>query len=381
MDFKLNEEQEAIKKMVSDFTLKEIAPVAAELDEEERFPKDIIEKLDQLGLTNLTVPEEYGGPGIDNLSAAVVAEEMAGGCAGVSAGVTASAIALFPVVSAGSEALKDRYLNEISDHGKLAALALNEPGAGFNVKALTATYRLEGDSYFLNGNKSFIINAPNADYLVVFAGSEKEGADKLSVFLVDAGSDGLSAGKPEAKIGLRAAVTSGISLKDVMVPVENLIGQEGEGHKLAEQTSVLTGVYVGAISTGLARAAMEEAIKFARERVQFGKPIAANQAIQFMLADMAAGIEAARFLVCRAAWMLDQGLSCSSEAAIAKLVSTESAIRIATDAVQILGGYGYTKDYPVEKYMRDAKTLQIYGGIGIIQRSVIAGELLDQAAR
>ena len=381
MDFKLNDEQEAIKKMVGDFTIKEIAPAAAELDEEERFPKDIIEKLDQLGLTNFTVPEEYGGPGIENLSAAVVAEELARGCAGVAAGITASAIALFPLVCAGSEALKDKYLNEICDQGKLASLALNEPGAGSNVKTLAATYSLDGDSYLLNGNKSFIINASRADYLVVFAGSEKEGADKVSVFLVDADSDGLSVGKPEKKIGLRAAVTSGISLKDVRVPVENLIGKEGEGLKLAEQTSVLTGVYVGAISTGLARAAMEEAIKFARERVQFGKPIAANQAIQFMLADMAAGIEAARFLVYRAAWMLDQGLSCSSEAAIAKLVSTESAIWIATDAVQILGGYGYTKDYPVEKYMRDAKTLQIYGGIGIIQRSVIAGELLDNVAR
>ncbi len=381
MDFKLNEEQETIKKMVCDFTVKEIAPVAAELDEAELFPGDIFKKLDQLGLTNLTVPEDYGGPGIDNLSAAVVAEELARGCAGVATGVTGSGIALFPVVCGGSKALKEKYLNEICDQGKLVSLALNEPAAGSNIKKLTANYRRDGDSFLLNGNKSFVIGASNADYLVVFARNDTGEPDQVSAFLTAAGSDGVSIGKPETKIGLRAADTACVDFKDARVPAENLIGKEGEGGVLADQASDMTGVCVGAISVGLARAAMEEAMRFARERVQFGKPIAANQAIQFMLADMVAGIEAARFLVYRAAWMIDQGFACGSQAAIAKLVATESTMRITTDAVQVLGGYGYTKDYPVEKYMRDAKTLQIYGGIGLVQRSLIAGELLDQAAQ
>ncbi len=366
--------------MVADFTIKEIAPVAAELDEEELFPRGILEKLDQLGLSNFTVPEEYGGPGIDNLSSTVAAEELARGCAGVAMALTGNAVALYPLVQAGSKALKEKYLTAVCEQGKLVSLALNESKAGSNAASLASTYEADGDSYILNGEKTFINGASYADYLVFFAAGSNDEPKKVSAFLVPADSAGVTIGDPEKKLGLRAANTTGVILKDVRIPVENLIGKEGDGFKLASQTAALARIYCGAISVGLSRAAMEESIKYARERIQFGKPIAANQAIQFMLADMAAAIEASELLVFRAAALLDDNLHGSSQAAVAKLVSTESAMRITTEAVQVLGGYGYSREYPVEKYMRDAKTLQIYEGTGLIQRAVIAWELLNQGA-
>ncbi|MGM0688528.1 MAG: acyl-CoA dehydrogenase family protein [Bacillota bacterium] len=380
MDFKLNEEQEAIRKMVADFTEKEIAPVAAELDEEERFPRDILEKLDQLGLSNFTVPEEYGGPGIDTLSAVVAAAELARGCAGVASALTGNSVALYPIVCAGSEGMKEKYLNEICDEGKLVSLALNEPEAGSNAAVLTSRYELEGDSYILNGEKSFISGATYADYFVVFAVNDSGESKKTSAFMVAADSAGIDVGEPERKMGLRASNTAGVVFKDVRVPAGNLIGREGDGVDLAGKTSALARIFIGALCIGLSRAALGESIRFARERIQFGKPIAANQAIQFMLADMAARIEAAELLVARAAWILDDGISCSSEAAVAKLVATESAMQSTVDAIQVLGGYGYSREYPVEKFMRDAKTLQIIEGTGMIQRMIIAGTLLGQTA-
>jgi len=380
MDFKLNEEQEAIRKMVADFTEKEIAPVAAELDEEERFPQDILEKLDQLGLSNFTVPEEFGGPGIDTLSAVVAAAELARGCAGVAIALTGNAVALYPIACAGSEEMKEKYLNEICDEGKLVSLALNESDAGSNAAALASGYEQAGDSYLLNGEKTFISGASYADYFVVFAANESGESKKTSVFLVAADSVGISVGEAEKKLGLRASDTAGVVFKDVRVPAGNLIGREGDGIDLANKTSALARIFIGAICIGLSRAALEESIKFARERIQFGKPIAANQAIQFMLADMVARVEAAELLVARAAQILDDGIPCISEAAVAKLVATESAMQSTIDAVQVLGGYGYSREYPVEKFMRDAKTLQILEGTGMIQRMIIAGILLGQTA-
>jgi len=380
MDFNLNDEQEAIRKMVADFTIKEIVPVAAELDEEEVFPRGILEKLDQLGLSNFTVPEEYGGPGIDSLSSAVAAGELARGCAGVATAVTGNAVALYPLVQAGSTALKEKYLTAVCEQGKLVSLALNESKAGSNAAALASTYEADGDSYILNGEKTFINGASYAEYLVFFAGCGSGESKKISVFLVPADSEGVTIGEPEKKLGLRAANTAGVVLKNVRVPMENLIGKEGEGANLARQTAAIARIYIGAICVGLSRAAMEESIKYSRERIQFGKPIAANQAIQFMLADMVAGIEASELLVFRAAGILDGNAAISSQAAVAKLVATESAMRITTDAVQVLGGYGYSREYPVEKFMRDAKTLQVIEGNSLIQRTTIAGALLDQTA-
>ena len=380
MDFKLNEEQEAIRKMVADFTEKEIAPVAAELDEEERFPQDILEKLDQLGLSNFTVPEEFGGPGIDTLSAVVASAELARGCAGVAIALTGNAVALYPIACAGSEEMKEKYLNEICDEGKLVSLALNESDAGSNAAALASSYELAGDSYLLNGEKTFISGATYADYFVVFAANDSGESKKTSAFLVAADSVGINVGEAEKKLGLRASDTAGVVFKDVRVPAGNLIGREGDGIDLANKTSALARIFIGAICIGLSRAALEESIKFARERIQFGKPIAANQAIQFMLADMVARVEAAELLVARAARILDDGIPCISEAAVAKLVATESAMQNTVDAVQVLGGYGYSREYPVEKFMRDAKTLQILEGTGMIQRMIIAGVLLGQTA-
>ncbi len=366
--------------MVADFTEKEIAPVAAELDEEERFPQDILEKLDQLGLSNFTVPEEYGGPGIDTLSAVVAAAELARGCAGVAIALTGNAVALYPIACAGSEEMKEKYLNEICDEGKLVSLALNESEAGSNAAALASRYELEGDSYLLNGEKTFISGASYADYFVVFAANDSGESEKTSVFLVAADSVGITVGEAEKKLGLRASDTAGVVFKDVRIPAGNLIGREGDGIDLAIKTSALARIFIGAICIGLSRAALEESIRFARERIQFGKPIAANQAIQFMLADMVARVEAAELLVARAARILDDGFPCSSEAAVAKLVATESAMQSTVDAVQVLGGYGYSREYPVEKFMRDAKTLQVYEGTGLIQRTAIAGILLGQTA-
>jgi alkylation response protein AidB-like acyl-CoA dehydrogenase len=378
MDFKLNEEQEAIRKMVADFTVKEISPVAAEIDEEELFPRSILEKLDQLGLSNFSVPEEYGGPGIDHLSSAVAAVELARGCAGVAVALTGNALALYPLVQAGSAALKEKYLTAFCEDGNLVSLALNEPKAGSNAEVLDSTYKITDDGYLLNGEKSFINGASYADYLVFFAVNSNGERGEVSAFLVPADTAGVSIGENEKKLGLRAANTAGVVLENVRIPVENLIGREGEGLRLAAQVSSLAMIYIGAICVGLSRAAMEESFKYSQERIQFGKPIAANQAIQFMLADMVAGIDASELLVFRAASMLDDNLDVSSQAAVAKLVAAETAMKISIDAIQVLGGYGYSKEYPVEKYMRDAKTLQIYEGTALIQRSVIAGELLGK---
>ncbi len=378
MDFGLNEEQETIKKMVADFTRNEIVPVAAELDEAELFPREIIDKLDRLGLSNLTVPDEYGGPGLDTVSAALAAEELGRGCAGVALTIAAGTVALHPVVQAGSPEQKEKILADICEEGKLAALALNEPGAGTNAAALAATYRRDGEVFLLNGEKSFITSAPYADYLVVFAGSGSGAEKKVSVFLVTAGSDGIKIGEVKKKLGLRAVHSAAVTFNDVRVPADNMIGSEGDGTWLARQTGAVAEILLGAISVGLCRSALAEATSYGRERVQFGKPITANQAIQFMLADMLAGIEAARLLVHRAAWSLDSGLPYTREAALAKLRATEAAMKTTTDAVQVLGGYGYSREYPVEKYMRDAKTLQVYEGTGLVQRTNIAAELLAE---
>jgi len=237
MDFKLNEEQEAIRKMVADFTEKEIAPVAAELDEEERFPQDVLEKLDQLGLSNFTVPEEYGGPGIDTLSAVVAAAELARGCAGVAIALIGNAVALYPIACAGSEEMKEKYLNEICDEGKLVSLALNESEAGSNAAALASRYELEGDSYLLNGEKTFISGASYADYFVVFAANDSGESKKTSAFLVAADSVGITVGEAEKKLGLRTSDTAGVVFKDVRVSAGNLIGREGDGIDLAIKTS------------------------------------------------------------------------------------------------------------------------------------------------
>jgi alkylation response protein AidB-like acyl-CoA dehydrogenase len=377
MFFKLNEDQEAIRKMVRDFAENEIVPIAAKLDHEEKFPMEIIQKMDELGLSNLAVPEEYGGPGVDSLIAAIIVEELARGCVGVTTSATCNSLALYPLIIGGSEELKQKYLPTICEEGKLAAFALTEPNAGSDVSGMTTTAKRDGDYYIINGAKCFITNATYANYYAVFAKTDKSlGHKGISVFMVERDWGGVSTGKIEEKMGIRASNTAEVIFENVRVPTENLIGQEGDGFKLAMMTLDMARPSVAAMGVGVAQAALEAATNYAKERVQFGKPIGANQGIQFMLADMATEVEAARLLVYQAAWLKDQKGQFTRQSAIAKLYATDVAMKVTTDAVQIFGGYGYSREYPVEKYMRDAKILQIYEGTNQIQRVVIANQLL-----
>ena len=384
MDFSLTEEQKSIRKTMRDFTETEIVPVARELDEKEEFPLEILKKLYDMGIANLAVPEKYGGSGVDSLTYVIILEELARGCAGVATSATANSnsLALYPLILGGSEELKEKYLIPTCENWKVAAFCLTEPNAGSDIGAIGATAKRDGDSYLINGNKCFITNASYADYLTVFANVvDKEGNKKLSVFMVEADMHGVVKGKKEKKMGLRCSNTAELFFDNVKIPAENLIGEEGDGLKLAKLTLELSRPNVGAISLGIAQAALDAAVAYAKERVQFGKAIASKQGIQFMLADMSAQIDAARLLVYRASYLKDEALktgnySFTRESAIAKLYASDAAMQVTTDAVQIFGGYGYSREYMVEKYMRDAKITQIYEGTNQIQRMIIASELL-----
>lgn len=385
MDFKLNDEQKALQKMAREFTEKEIIPYARELDEKEEFPWEILKKLHSAGLHDLAVPEEYGGPGIDSLSYTLIIEQIARGCAGVT--VTSSAngnsLALYPLLIGGTEEQKKRFLIPVCEKGELVTFCLTEPGAGSDARAIATTARKDGKYYLINGSKCFITNASYASYHTVFANVvDSSGVKKPSVFMMESNMPGVTVGKKEKKMGLRCSNTAELFFEDVRVPEENLIGEEGEGIKLAMKTLDMARPSVGAISLGLAQAAFEAAVDYSKTRVQFGRPICRNQGIQFMLADMATEIEAARLLVYQASWLKDryfkEGIPFTKEAAFAKMYASDVAMKVTTDAVQIFGGYGYTREFPVEKYMRDAKIMQIFEGSNQIQRIVIAGNVLQE---
>lgn len=383
MQFKLNGEQEAFQKLARDFSDKEIAPFARELDENEAFPWDILKKMHEVGFHDLAVPEEYGGPGIDSLSYTLIMEQVARGCAGVA--VTSSAngnsLALYPLLVGGNDEQKERFLPQICETGKLVTFSLTEPNAGSDVGAIATTARKDGNHYIINGSKCFITNATHAHYHTVFANVENSSSKKLSVFMVESDMPGLSVGKKEKKMGLHCADTAELFFEDVRVPEENLIGKEGDGFKLAMQTLDMARPSVGAISLGIAQAAFDAAVAYSKTREQFGHPICKNQGVQFMLADMATEIEAARLLVYQASWLKDMfyrnGTTFTKQSAFAKVFASDVAMKVTTDAVQIFGGYGYTREYPVEKYMRDAKIMQIFEGSNQIQRIVIAGKVLE----
>ena len=384
MQFELNSEQKAYQQMAREFADKEITPYARELDENEEFPWEILKKLHSVGLHDLAVPEKYGGPGIDSLSYSLIIEQIARGCAGVT--VTSSAngnsLALYPLLLGGTEEQKQRFLPPICNEGKLVTFSLTEPNAGSDVSAIATTARKDGNYYIINGSKCFITNASYAEYHTVFANViDDSGAKKLSVFMIEPGTPGVIVGKKEKKLGLRCSDTAELFFEDVRVPKENLIGEEGEGFKLAMKTLDMARPSVGAISLGIAQAAFEAAVEYSKTRVQFGRPICKNQAIQFMLADMATQIEAARLLVYQASWLKDkflyEGRPFTREAAFAKVYASDVAMKVTTDAVQILGGFGYTRESLVEKYMRDAKIMQIFEGTNQIQRIVIAGRILS----
>lgn len=376
MDFNFTEDQLALKKIAQDFVVKEITPYSLEMDKEAAMRPGLLEKLDQAGMLNLAIPEEYDGPGLDAVSIALVYEELGKGCAGVATSVAANALASYPVILAGNEEQKKKFFSVING-GKLAAFALTEPGAGSDAGAVATSAIKDGDDYILNGTKCFITNGGLADIYVIFANARKSaGVRGLTAFIVERETPGFSVGKEEHKMGIRASNTCELVLDNVRIPATNRIGREGEGFKLAMKTLDAARPFVGAVSVGLCQAAFEQAVKYSKERVQFGKPIASFQLVQAMLADMAMQIEAARLLVYKACWMKDQGVDYSKESAIAKCFAADTAMKVTIDAVQVLGGYGYSQEYPVEKYMRDAKIMQIYEGTNQIQRLVIANNIL-----
>ncbi|AGL03900.1 acyl-CoA dehydrogenase family protein [Desulfoscipio gibsoniae] len=377
MDFLLTEEQETMRRMARKFAEQEIMPVAQEYDEKNQFPYDLIPKLHETGLLTVGVPEEYDGPGLDTVGQAVVMEELSRGCAGVATTVAASCLlAADPVVIAGNHKQKERFFNVLNE-GKLAAFCLTEPGAGSDVAALKTTAKLEGDEYVINGSKCFITNGGVADIFTVCASVDRSKGHKgLCFFIVEKDRPGVSVGKKENKLGIRSSSTTDVIFEDVRIPKENLLGKEGDGFKIAMKALDMSRPMVAALAVGVAQAAFEYASNYAKERVAFGKPIAALQGIQFMLAEMAMEIEAARLLIYKACWLRDAGMPYSAASSLAKGYAGDMAMKVTTDAVQILGGYGYIKEYPVEKYMRDAKIMQIYEGTSQVQRVVIAANVL-----
>jgi len=378
MNFNLTEEQQLIKQNAREFALEYVEPIAAELDREGRQPAEIIKKLAELDFMGMPYPAEYGGAGADYLSYIMVVEELSRSCAAT--GIIYSAhcsLAAWPIFKWGSEQLKQKYLVPMCKGEKLGAFALTEPGAGTDAGSGKCTAVLDGDEYILNGTKCFITNGGVADVYTVFALTDPAaGVKGMSAFVVDAGTPNFEIGKHEDKMGIRGSQTTELIFKDARIPKENLIGQQGKGFGMAMGTLDGGRIGVAAQALGIAQAALDEAIKFAKERVQFGKPIATKQAIQWMLAEMATKIQAARLLTYQAAAAKDSGKSFSMEAAMAKMFASEAADFVCNKAIQIHGGYGYIKDFKVERLYRDAKICTIYEGTNEVQRMVISGALL-----
>jgi butyryl-CoA dehydrogenase len=374
MNFQLSEEHEMIRKMVRDFARNEVAPTAAERDENERFDREIFDQMAELGLTGIPWPEEYGGIGSDYLAYCIAVEELSRVCA--STGVTLSAhtsLAGWPIFKFGTEEQKQKYLRPMAEGKKIGGYGLTEPGSGSDSGAMKTTARLDGDHYLLNGSKIFITNGGVADIYVVFALTDPEKKQKgISAFIIESDFPGFSVGKKEKKLGIRSSPTTEIIFQDLKVPVANRLGAEGDGFKIAMMTLDGGRNGIAAQAVGIAQGALDAAVDYARERHQFGKPIAANQGISFKLADMATSVEAARLLTYQAAWLESNGKPYGKESAMSKLFAGDAAMKVTTEAVQIFGGYGYTKDYPVERFMRDAKITQIYEGTQEIQRLVIS---------
>jgi len=376
MDFHFTPDQLDLKKMVQEFVAKEITPYALDMDKDGGMYPGLLQKLDETGLLNLVVPEEYDGPGLDTISIALMYEELGKGCAGVATSVAANALAGYPVMLLGTEEQKRKFFSVINN-GKLAAFALTEPGAGSDAGGVATSAVKDGDDYILNGTKCFITNAALAEIFVIFANTRKTaGIRGLTAFIVDRGTPGFTVGKEEEKMGIRASNTCELVLENVRIPITNRIGREGEGFKIAMKTLDSARPLVGAVSVGIAQAAFDLAVKYSKERKQFDKPIASFQLVQAMIADMAMQIEASRLLVHKACWLRDRGLPFAKESAIAKCFASDAAMKVTTDAVQVMGGYGYSKEYQAEKYMRDAKIMQIYEGTNQIQRLVIANNIL-----
>jgi len=379
MKLELNDQQKMIQKMVREFAEKEIAPVAAELDKKAEYPTKILQKMAKLGLLSIIIPPEYGGAGLDTISYAIVIEEISKKCA--STGVVTSvhnSLTAWPIIKYGTDEQKKKYLPILAKGEKIGAFAGTEPNAGSDLGAMKTLAVLKGNKYIINGDKTFITSGPEAGIIIIFAVTDKNAGTKgISAFIVESGFKGYKVGSIFEKLGINASKTSELIFENMEVPKENLLGKEGDGFKIA--LSTLDGGRIGIASqaVGIAQAALEESIEYSKQRQQFGKPIAQFQAIQWMIADMATKIEAARYLVYNAAYKKDINERYTKEAAMAKLFASEVAVDTVIKAVQIHGGYGYTKEYTVERLFRDAKITEIYEGTSEVQRMVIAGNILN----
>jgi acyl-CoA dehydrogenase len=376
VSFALTEEQKELRALAREFAEKEIRPKAADYDEHSTHPADIIGKAHELGLMNVHIPEEYGGLGLSGFEGMLIGEELSWGCSGVAVSIVANTLGAAPVLIAGTDEQKREWIGPLVDEPLLCSFGLTEPDAGSDVARIKTTAERRGDEYVLTGSKTFISNAGHAAWTVVFAKTDPtKGHRGLTAFVVPMDADGVTIEKHLDKMGQRATDTSAFALADVHVPAGNRLGEEGDGFKIAMRTLDFTRPGTAAGAVGVAQAAYEYAVEYAKERVTFGQPIAMHQGVNFLIADMATEIEAARLLTWQAAWLHDRGKRATLQSSFAKRFAADTAMKVTTDAVQIFGGYGYIKEYPVEKLMRDAKLFQIYEGTSQIQRLVIAREI------
>ena len=380
MDFELTEEQQLIRQTARDFAKREVFPKAAEIDENHRFPAELIEQMAELGFMGVAVPEEYGGAGMDNFSYVLAMEEISAGCA--STGVIMSvnnSLVCDPIFKFGNEAQKEEYLVPLASGEKLGCFALSEPDAGSDAAAQKTIARRDGDHYIIEGVKNFITNGPQADTMVLITMTAPEKRHKgITAFIIPMDLEGVRCGPAEAKLGIAGSGTCQIFMDEARVPASLRLGEEGDGFKVAMSTLDGGRIGIAAQALGIGRAALDAAVAYAKERKTFGKPIGHHQAIQFMLADMAVKVDAARLITWQAALLKDAGKRHSKESAMAKLIAAEMATSVTKDAIQVFGGYGYMKEYPVERHYRDAKITEIYEGTSEIQRLVIAGALLRE---
>jgi acyl-CoA dehydrogenase len=377
MDFSLTDTQLALQETARKYSREVVRPKAAHYDETAQFPKDLISVGFELGLMNMTVPPALGGVGLSHLEQALVAEELAWGCAGVATSIIANDLALLPILLAGSEEQRRKFVAPFTESIRFTSFALTEPGAGSDVAGMSTTARRDGSDYVINGSKCFITNGEYAEQYCLFCTLDRAQRHRGMLCLVVQGRPkGLTVGKHENKMGQRASNTVSLTFEDVRVPIANRIGAEGDGFRIAMETLDNSRPLTAMFAVGIARAALEHSVEYASQRQQFGKPLREFQAIQFIIADMAKAIQAARLLAWQSAWMLDDGQKNTLVSSYAKCFAADTAMQVTTDAVQVFGGYGYIKEYPVEKLMRDAKLIQIYEGTSQIQRVVIARELL-----
>ena len=377
---KLTEDQAMVRKVAHDFSEKEIKPVASEHDRKHEFPKDIVAKLGELGFMGMVAPEQYGGSGADYLSYIIAVEEISGACASTGAIMSVNnSLVCEPIKTFGDEYQKKTYLPGLASTDKLGCFMLSEPEAGSDPASMSTTARKKGKNYVLNGAKCWITNGAEADVAIVFATTDATKRNKgVSAFIVDMNAEGLTVGKLEDKLGIKATSTAQIFFEDCKVPARNLLGQEGDGFKIAMHTLDGGRIGIAAQAVGIAQAALEESVRYSKERKAFGRAISNFQGLQFMIADMATKVEASRLLTWKAAMMKEEGIKYSRNSAMAKLHASETAMWVTTKAIQIHGGYGYTTDYPVERYFRDAKITEIYEGTSEIQRNVIARETIKE---